>query len=170
LVLTGTACGLVAVIGYHTAVPQATASTGSSSGGGSRTLNIGGTGSSTGSSSSSSSTTGANGTAASTTATTSATTSASETTRSAVGSDVQYQYGDIELKVTMTGGNITDVAVVREDITDPHSQQIDEYAVPDLRSQALSAQSAKLDGVSGASFTSAAYEQSLQSALDKLNA
>jgi uncharacterized protein with FMN-binding domain len=161
LVLTGTACGLVAVIGYHTAVPQATASTGSSSGGGSRTLNIGATGSTT-SNSSSSSTTRAKATAAST--------SASETTRSAVGSDVQYQYGDIELKVTMTGGKITDVAVVREDITDPRSQQIDEYALPELRSQALSAQSAKLDGVSGASFTSAAYEQSLQSALDKLNA
>jgi uncharacterized protein with FMN-binding domain len=87
-----------------------------------------------------------------------------------VGSDIEYQYGDIELRVTMTAGKITDVTVVKEDISDPHSQQIDEYALPELRSQTLTAQSAKLDGVSGASYTSAAYEQSLQSALDKLKA
>lgn len=156
LVLTGTACGLVAVIGYHTAVPQASASTSSSSGSG--TISLGGSNAKSSSPSA----------AAQTTATTKKT--STPTTRSAVGADVQYQYGDIELKVTMTGGKITDVAVVKQDITDQHSQQIDEYALPELRSQALSAQSAKLDGVSGASYTSAAYEQSLQSALDKLNA
>ncbi|HWD70431.1 MAG TPA: FMN-binding protein [Solirubrobacteraceae bacterium] len=159
LVLTGTACGLVAVIGYHTAVPQASASTSSSSA--ATTLDVGGTSTATTTSSS---------TGAASTRTTRTTSSATETAGSAVGSDVQYQYGDIELKVTMTGGRITDVTVVKEDITDPHSQQIDEYALPELRSQALSAQSAQLDGVSGASYTSAAYEQSLQSALDKLKA
>jgi uncharacterized protein with FMN-binding domain len=159
LVLTGTACGLVAVIGYHTAVPQASASTSSSSA--ATTLDVGGTSTATTTSSS---------TGAASTRTTRTTSSATETAGSAVGSDVQYQYGDIELKVTMTGGRITDVTVVKEDITDPHSQQIDEYALPELRSQAISAQSAQLDGVSGASYTSAAYEQSLQSALDKLKA
>jgi uncharacterized protein with FMN-binding domain len=143
LVLSGTAAGLVAVIGYHTAIPQAAASTSSASG---NTINIGGS---------------------RTTATDTETTAA---TRSAVGSDIEYQYGDIELKVTMTAGKITDVTVVAEDITDPHSQQIDEYALPELRSQALQAQSADIDGVSGASYTSAAYEQSLQSAIDKLKA
>jgi uncharacterized protein with FMN-binding domain len=157
-VLSGTAAGLVAVIGYHTAIPQAAAST--SSGVTGATLASGG-------SSSSSTASGSSHTATKHTSTKRA---GAETTRSAVGSDVQYQYGDIELKVTMTGAKITEVSVVKEDITDPHSQQIDEYAVPELRSQALSAQSAQLDGVSGASYTSAAYEQSLQSALDKLKA
>lgn len=160
LILTGTACGLVAVIGYHTAVPQASASIGSSSASGS-TIKIGSTSSSASNSSSTSSTSSQ---------TVAAGTRSAKTTRSAVGSDVQYQYGDIELKVTMAGGKITDVSVVREGITDPHSQQIDSYALPELRSQALSAQSARVDGVSGASYTSAAYEQSLQSALDKLKA
>jgi uncharacterized protein with FMN-binding domain len=158
-VLSGTAAGLVAVIGYHTAIPQATASSGSASTG--ATLNVGG-------SATSSST--ASGTSHAARKQTGTKRAGTETTRSAVGSDVQYQYGDIELKVTMTGAKVTDVSVVKEDITDPHSQQIDEYAVPELRSQALSAQSAQLDGVSGASYTSAAYEQSLQSALDKLKA
>jgi uncharacterized protein with FMN-binding domain len=87
-----------------------------------------------------------------------------------VGNDVGYPYGDIEVKVTLTGTKLVDVTVVKHDVTDPRSQMIDQAAVPQLRSQALSVQSAKIDGVSGASYTSAAYEQSLQSALDKLKA
>jgi uncharacterized protein with FMN-binding domain len=157
LVLTGTAAGLVAVIGYHTAVPQAAASTSSASG---NTINIGG--------SATTATDAKTATTRTTSRTTSTTTAA--TTRSAIGSDIDYQYGDIELKVTMIAGKITDVTVVKQDITDPHSEQIDEYALPELRSQALQAQSAEIDGVSGASYTSAAYEQSLQSAIDKLKA
>lgn len=158
LVITGTACGLVAVIGYHTAVPQASALTSSSASGGTGTLSFGATTAATTARAKTSA--GANKTA----------TSATKTARSAVGSDVQYQYGDLELKVTMAGGRITDISVVKDSVTDQYSQQIDAYALPELRSQALTAQSAKLDGVSGASYTSAAYEQSLQSALDKLKA
>jgi uncharacterized protein with FMN-binding domain len=68
----------------------------------------------------------------------------------------------------MRNGKITDVSVVKLNVTDPRSQSIDEGALPELRAEALSAQSAKIDGVSGASYTSAAYVQSLQSALDRL--
>ena len=70
----------------------------------------------------------------------------------------------------MTGSRITDVSVAKLDVYDPRSESIDQYAIPELRSEALSAQSANIDGVSGASYTSAAYEQSLQSAIDKLKA
>lgn len=154
LVITGTACGLLAVIGYHTAVPQALASAGSApSASAGNSLSIGGSS-----------------TATTSTTKAAATTTATGATRSATGSDAQYQYGDIQLKVTMTAGRITDVAVVKADVYDQYSQQLDQYALPQLRSQALRAQSAKLDGISGASYTSAAYEQSLQSALDKLKA
>ena len=171
LVLTGTACGLVAVVGYHTAVPQASALTSSSSGAGASTLSVGGSSSSAASSPSTASAKAATAKSTAKAATTGTTaTTRTVTTRSAVGSDIQYQYGDIELKVTMTAGKITDVSVVREDITDPHSQQIDQYALPQLRTEALQAQSASIDGVSGASYTSAAYEQSLQSAIDRLKA
>jgi uncharacterized protein with FMN-binding domain len=95
------------------------------------------------------------------------TTSASA--RSATGDDVQYRYGDIELKVTEQGTRITEVQVVQNDGVDPHSDEINSQAVPILGSQTMSAQSANIDGVTGATFTSEAYVQSLQSALDQLS-
>ena len=163
IVLTGTACGVVALISYHAAAPQAsglTASTGS-------TLKIG----NSASSKSSHTTARSSGTKkAAGTQSASSTAASSASTRTAVGGDYQYPYGDLEVEVTMTGTKLVDVTVVRHDATDPRSQQIDDYAMPLLRSQALQAQSASIDGVSGASYTSAAYEQSLQSAIDKLKA
>jgi uncharacterized protein with FMN-binding domain len=81
---------------------------------------------------------------------------------------VDFQYGDLELKVTASGNKITNVSVVQLNATDPHSQEIDQFAIPQLKQEAISAGSAQIDGVSGASYTSKAYEQSLQSALDKL--
>jgi uncharacterized protein with FMN-binding domain len=52
---------------------------------------------------------------------------------------------------------------------DPTSQQISDQAIPTLKSQVLAADSASINGVSGATFTSQAYEQSVQAALDKLH-
>ncbi len=158
IVLTGTACGVVALVSYHAAVPQASALTSSST----STLSIGG--------SSKSRATKTTRTTTKTSAARSASTASSSSTRSAIGGDAQYPYGDLEVEVTMTGTSITNVTVVKHDVTDPRSAMIDQAAEPLLRSQALQAQSAKLDGVSGASYTSAAYEQSLQSAIDKLKA
>ncbi len=68
----------------------------------------------------------------------------------------------------MTGSRVTNIHLVQLNVTDSHSQEIDQQAVPELRQEAISAGSAKIDGVSGASYTSQAYEQSLQSAIDKL--
>lgn len=97
-------------------------------------------------------------------------TTASSTTRSATGTDVQYRYGDIQLKVTEDGSKITDIGVVQEGATDGRSYQINSQAVPMLQSEAMSAQSAQIDGVSGATYTSQAYAQALQSAIDQLPA
>lgn len=165
IVLTGTACGLVAVVGYHAATPRAALTSGTSGTG--NALNVGVTSSSSAATARAATTAKSSATAGSTAKTP---TSSAATTRSATGSDVQYPYGDLEVEVTMTAGRITNVTVVRHDVTDPRSEMIDQYAIPQLRSQAISAQSAKIDGVSGASYTSAAYEQSLQSAIDKLKA
>ncbi len=88
--------------------------------------------------------------------------------RSATGQDVQYQYGDIQLKVSEKGSSISRIQVVSEGATDPRSAEINSQAVPMLQQQAMSAQSANIDGVSGATFTSMAYQQALQSALDQL--
>jgi uncharacterized protein with FMN-binding domain len=81
------------------------------------------------------------------------------------GDSVQTQFGPVQVQVTVENGSITDVTTLAYPSNDGHSAQINAQAVPALQNQALSAQSANLDGVSGASYTSAAFEQSLQSAL-----
>jgi uncharacterized protein with FMN-binding domain len=69
--------------------------------------------------------------------------------------------------VTIDGSRISNVSVVQNNATDFRSQAIDEQAVPILQQEALSAQSVNIDVVSGATYTSDAFAQSLQSALHK---
>ena len=66
-----------------------------------------------------------------------------------------------------SGGKITDVQAVQLPETDPRSAQISSFAAPQLRQSVLSAQSANIDAVSGATYTSDGYKQALQSALDR---
>ena len=68
----------------------------------------------------------------------------------------------------MSGGKITKIEAIQLQGNDPRSVQISSSAEPYLRQSALTKQSAAIDAVSGATFTSASYEASLQSALDKL--
>lgn len=75
----------------------------------------------------------------------------------------------LDVQVTVRGTRITDVSVPTLQVAEPTSQQICEQAIPMLRSEVLSAQSASIDAVSGATFTSEAYAQSLQAALDQLH-
>jgi uncharacterized protein with FMN-binding domain len=84
------------------------------------------------------------------------------------GSDVANKYGDVQVQLTTAGGRITRVAALRLPGSDGRSQQISSFAGPQLAQQALAAQSANIDGVSGATYTSESYKASLQSALDQL--
>lgn len=77
------------------------------------------------------------------------------------------QYGTTQVRVTITKGKITDVTTLKSDNGDAQSLSITTPALPKLRQSALTKQSAKIDAVSGATFTSQAYQASLQSALDK---
>lgn len=86
------------------------------------------------------------------------------------GGDISSPYGDVQVSVAISGGKITDVTFDQLNPQDRHSQAIESNATPQLKSQTLSAQSANIDGVSGASYTSQAYVQSLQSALDQAKA
>lgn len=86
------------------------------------------------------------------------------------GAVVSTQYGPMQVQVTLAGTRITHVTVLQETNVGSLSSQIDATAVPQLTAEALAAQSAKIDAVSGASYTSAGYIQSLQSALDKAGA
>jgi uncharacterized protein with FMN-binding domain len=82
------------------------------------------------------------------------------------GPVVSTRFGDVQVEVVVASGKITDV-VALELPTGRRSGQISQYAGPILRQEALQAQSAQIDLVSGATYTSDAYSQSLQSALDQ---
>ncbi|HEY9293329.1 MAG TPA: FMN-binding protein [Microlunatus sp.] len=73
----------------------------------------------------------------------------------------------MEVRITVTSGKITNIAVPVHPNSDARSQQINDYALPQLVQETLSAQSARIDMVSGATITSEGYLQSLQSALDQ---
>lgn len=83
------------------------------------------------------------------------------------GKAVTTRYGVVQVKATVANGRITDVAFVQLSAVDGRSQQINSDAAPQLLQESLSQQSAKVDTVSGASYTSDGYRESLQSALDK---
>jgi hypothetical protein len=89
--------------------------------------------------------------------------------RTAVGASEQFGYGILDVKVTVSGTRITDVSVPTLEVAEYASQQICGQAIPLLRSEVLTAQSARIDAVSGATFTSEAYAASLQAALDALH-
>ena len=93
-------------------------------------------------------------------------TSSSGSTKTVTSDVVSTQYGPVQLKVTISGGKITDIQALQLPSQDPKSVEIGNYAAPILRQSALSAQSATIDVVSGATYTSQGYMQALQSALD----
>jgi len=82
------------------------------------------------------------------------------------GSAVQNPFGEVQVQITLAGGKITAVTALQLP-THGRSGFISQDAAPILQSEALAAQSAKIDTVSGATYTSDAYAQSLQSAIDQ---
>ena len=85
------------------------------------------------------------------------------------GSAVDIGYGVVQVQVTIQNGVITDIQTPQLP-RGGHSGQVSSYAAPQLRSAALQAQSAQINTVSGATYPSAGYIQSLQSALDQIPA
>ncbi|WP_369245305.1 FMN-binding protein [Streptomyces sp. R41] len=87
-------------------------------------------------------------------------------TKTVTGETVQTRWGPVQVRITLKNGKITDVTAVAYPSDNPKDQEINSYAIPQLRREALAAQSAQIDSVSGATYTSDGYKQSLQSALD----
>ncbi|WSQ14567.1 FMN-binding protein [Streptomyces sp. NBC_01231] len=87
-------------------------------------------------------------------------------TQTLTGDSVQTRYGPVQVRVTLKNGKLTDVTAVTYPQENPRDQQINAYAIPQLTREALTAQSADIDTVSGATYTSEGYHDSLQSALD----
>jgi uncharacterized protein with FMN-binding domain len=104
--------------------------------------------------------------AVTTTTTAAATTTSSSGTKTVTSDAVSTRYGNVQLKLTISGGRITSVEALQLPSGDPKSAQISSYAEPQLRQSALTTQSASIDAVSGATYTSDGYKTALQSALD----
>jgi len=93
-----------------------------------------------------------------------------EALRSVGGPAITMQYGTVQVTLTMRGRTITDVATPQMPYDRPRSVYISQTVAPWLKDEVLKAQSAQIDSISGATYTSEAYIQSLQGALDKANA
>ena len=76
----------------------------------------------------------------------------------------------VQIQVQITGGKISEVAILQYPDSADRSVQINANALPTLRSESLSAQSASVHAVSGATYTSRGYVKSLQSAIDQARA
>jgi uncharacterized protein with FMN-binding domain len=87
-------------------------------------------------------------------------------TKTVTGDTAQTRWGPVQVRITVKNGKVTDVTAVQYPSDNPRDQEINSYALPQLKSEALAAQSASIDTVSGATYTSDGYRQSLQSALD----
>ncbi len=82
------------------------------------------------------------------------------------GPVVDTRYGAVQVEIVVSGGQLQDVVALQLP-TGRHSGQISTAVAPILRQEALQAKSAAIDTVSGATYTSDAYAQSLQAALDQ---
>jgi len=81
------------------------------------------------------------------------------------GSQADASYGIIQVQAIITNGKISDVKFLSYPNDRPHSVQVSNYAMPILKKEAIAAQSENVNTVSGASYTSAAFIESLGSAL-----
>jgi uncharacterized protein with FMN-binding domain len=79
-------------------------------------------------------------------------------------------YGPVQVRITVSGGKITAVNVLEYPAETQRDVQINAFAIPELNAETLAAGSAKIDTVSGATYTSQGYLGSLQNALDKADA
>jgi uncharacterized protein with FMN-binding domain len=93
--------------------------------------------------------------------------SGSTKTSTVTGSVVQTQWGPVQVQITVRGGTITTVKVLQYPSGNQRDVEIANYALPILIQETTQNQSAQIDMVSGATFTSDGYIQSLQSALDQ---
>jgi uncharacterized protein with FMN-binding domain len=97
----------------------------------------------------------------------SASTPAAQQDKTIAGQAIQTPYGVVQVQIVLSGSRLRDVSFLQLTSEDPQSQAINSQAGPILLQQTLSAQSSSINGVSGATYTSQGYLQSLQSALDQ---
>ena len=151
LAVTGTIAGLVALLSFKAHVPTVPVAATSGTGGSST-------------SSSSSSASSSSRTIPGEFQSVAGPLTAGETT--ITGKVANTVYGPVQIELVVKSHKIVKVAVLEQPTNTIHDIQIGEFAFPKLISETLTAQNAKVDAVSGASYTSAGYISSLQSAVD----
>ncbi len=190
IIITATTAGLVGVLGFHTRKVDVTIPAGGGTGGATTSPSGGHASSRAGAGASgASSPTGGNASSAATghgsspaggsgqsahaaaagSSSSPARSGAGSGSRTAAGKIEQYGYGELSVRVSVKGGRIVNVSIAQIQVADSYSAQLAQYVVPTLRSEVLHVQSANIQGISGATYTSYAYQASLQSALDKLH-
>ncbi|NUW45906.1 FMN-binding protein [Nonomuraea rhodomycinica] len=87
--------------------------------------------------------------------------------RTYTGDAADTRWGPVQVRITVAGKKITHVEVVQAPDTNHRDIEINQRALPVLQQETLSAQSARIDTVSGATYTSEGYVASLQSAIDR---
>jgi uncharacterized protein with FMN-binding domain len=85
------------------------------------------------------------------------------------GKVVNTRYGPVQVEITVKNGKLTDVQALQLPYDRQYSAEISQYVEPYLRREALQAQSANIDLISGATYTSDGYARSLQSAIKQVN-
>lgn len=141
LAITGTVAGLVALLSFRSHVPSAPVAASSGSGSGT--------------------TAGSNGTGQP-----AASASVPAGDRAIDGNVANTVYGPVQVQVLLKNDKVVNVNILEQPSSTANDLQIGRFAFPRLISETISAQSAKIDSVSGASYTSAGYIKSLQSAID----
>ena len=158
--LLSTVSALVLLFSYHTSTSSAASTsivapsgtdTGTTSGGSAAGAGTTGSGSSGGSGSSS------------------GTGRSSSAAKTYTGDAVSTRFGDVQVKITVKNGKITKSTVTQVPWSNGRDQEINSYAVPILNTETVDQQSANIDMVSGATYTSNGYIGSLQSAIDQAN-
>ena len=92
--------------------------------------------------------------------------STTSSTVTVTGAVSQTRYGPVQVSVTFTGTQIIDVQTLQSPNAHRESAQISARSTPLLAQEVVAAQSAAIDTVSGATYTSEAYRESVQSAID----
>jgi uncharacterized protein with FMN-binding domain len=83
------------------------------------------------------------------------------------GDAADTRFGPVQVRITVENGKLTAATAVEYPTENPRDQEINQYAIPTLNQEAVQAGNADIDMVSGATYTSDGYAESLQSALDK---
>ncbi len=83
------------------------------------------------------------------------------------GNSQSNQFGNVQVSINVLGGKISNVNLLSMPDVDSRSKSISDFAGPKLISETIAKQSSGIDAISGATYTSQSYIQSLQSAIDK---